>query len=133
MVIKHMNKLAIGVFLSMITSFSMAGVVPVDLYRGGNSTSARMDNVRVTDVQIFHQGNRDWVVGGEGGISTFSTPPSNTKNWWVIRAGTEYDDNHFKLINDRGNHWSWAPADTMRLQHYKNYLSSLNNKFTKLK
>lgn len=127
-----LNKLAVGLLLGTVSTFSLAGIVPVDLYRGGNSTSARMDNVRVTDVQIFHSGNRDWVVGGEGGISTFSTLPSNTKNWWVIKAGTEYEDDEFELINDRGNHWSWAPAKTMRLQHYKNDLISLNNKFIKL-
>lgn len=127
-----LNKLAVGVLLGMASTFSLAGIVPVDLYRGGNSTSAKMDNVRVTDVQIFHKGNRDWVVGGEGGISTFSTPPSNTKNWWVIKAGTEYEDDEFVLVNDKGNHWSWAPATTMQLQHYKYNLLSLNHKFTKL-
>lgn len=63
--------------------------IDIDLYRGGNATSARLDNVRDRDVVKFHDSESGLtkVKGMSGGISTF-TDPKPEANWWYIKAGT---------------------------------------------
>jgi hypothetical protein len=63
--------------------------IDVDLYRSGNASSPRFDNVRDKDIVKFKDPGTGLtkVKGMSGGISTFTAPrPEN--NWWWIRAGT---------------------------------------------
>lgn len=63
--------------------------IDIDLYRGGNSTSPRLDHVRDKDV-VKHKDESTGltkVKGLSGGISTF-TAPKPEANWWWIKAGT---------------------------------------------
>lgn len=46
---------------------------PVDLYRMGNSMSARMTNIREQDLDIYERSGELWVAANSGGISTFSS------------------------------------------------------------
>ena len=58
----------------------------IDLYRSGNTTSPRLDNVR--DKDIIKYKNKETglveVKGMSGGISTF-TAPKPEKNWYWIK------------------------------------------------
>ncbi|MEH1807273.1 hypothetical protein [Nostoc sp.] len=42
----------------------------IDLYRMGNATSSRIDNIRSKDIQTYEEDSDIWVVEGSGGIST---------------------------------------------------------------
>lgn len=50
------------------------GITSCDLYRRGNSTGPRMDNVRPRDVKTFLKNGVVWVEGRSGGVSTFASP-----------------------------------------------------------
>ncbi|WP_449757751.1 Tse2 family ADP-ribosyltransferase toxin [Dendronalium phyllosphericum] len=39
-------------------------------------------------------------------------------NWWKLEQGTEIPSS-LKIVNDYGNHWSWEPSYTMRMEEYK--------------
>lgn len=90
---------------------------PIPLYRKGNANSPRMDNVRPQDVETYDENNQVWVVANSGGISTFANQGTG-KNWWKLDRGTTIPD-ELKLVNDYGNHWSWEPGYTMRMDEYK--------------
>lgn len=126
-----LNKILIGILLSSSTVAALAGTVPVDLYRGGNSTSPRMDNVREQDIVWYLNDGQQWVVGKKGGISTTSKPPVPGKNWWKIPKGTKYSDEIY-LENDHDNHWRWAPAKNMSRSHFKGLMQNLHPKFKKI-
>ena len=103
---------------------------PVDLYRRGNSTAPRMDNVRPKDVQRFTQNGVEWVSGCSGGISTFANPtPPGTGRIWKLAAGEQYSD-ELHLENDHGDHWSWQPAHDMETSHYQTLLADIGRKFS---
>ena len=105
------------------------GITPVDLYRRGNATSARMDHVRPIDVIIFTRNGVEWVAGRSGGISTFASAalPGHGRMWRLL-AGTSYPD-ELVLDNDHGNQWSWEPATDMELTHYRALLAALGRNF----
>lgn len=99
----------------------------VDLYRMGNATSSRMDNVRAKDVETYEENGEIWVVAGSGGISTFATQGSG-KNWWKLNQETDIPD-ELKVVNDYGNHWLWEPSYTMQLDTYKLALRAVGSVF----
>jgi photosystem II stability/assembly factor-like uncharacterized protein len=102
----------------------------IDLYRMGNSTSPRMDNVRPQDVESYKKNDEIWVVGRSGGISTFASQGAG-KNWWKLDRGTTIPDALY-LVNDYGNHWSWESGYTMKLDEYKIALQSVAARFYKM-
>jgi hypothetical protein len=102
---------------------------PCDLFRMGNSTSPRLDNVRCPkDIQVYQKNGADWVPAGGGGISTFECKQSWGGPWWRLPAGSAYDS-QLSLINDFGNHWLWQPNNDMSLADYRAALASVNTKF----
>lgn len=103
---------------------------PIALYRRGNASSPRMDNVRPQDVETYEAEGQVWVVVNSGGISTFANLGAG-KNWWKLNQGTHIPD-QLKLINDYGNHWSWEPGYTMPLEEYKIALHSIGALFQKV-
>ena len=107
----------------------------VDLYRAGNATSARLDQVRTGIVlPVRHLINgQAWVDPGIGGLSTFAAPIPflRAKHWWRLPAGSEYDDALLMVWNDHGDHWSWEPVCSMLLSSYVAALAAVNAKFVK--
>jgi hypothetical protein len=101
----------------------------VDLYRRGNTTSARLDNVRQQDVTIFQQNGVDWVQGRSGGVSTFATnPPPGSGKVWHLPSGNTYPPELY-VWNDHGDHWSWEPDFDMPFADYRSALASVNGNF----
>lgn len=98
--------------------------IDVDLYRGGNSTSPRFDNVRDKDVIKLKDPNTGLIKvrGMSGGISAF-TAPRPEANWWWIKAGTVVPPG-LVVTRDTTNpksgitHYTIRPAEDMLLTVY---------------
>ncbi|WP_449418739.1 Tse2 family ADP-ribosyltransferase toxin [Phormidium nigroviride] len=116
---------------------------PVALYRQGNASSPRMDNVRPNkDITVYEQEDELWVMlileggrlsGGMSrleGISTFETPGSG-KNWWKLDEGTDIPP-ELELVNDRPGHWLFQPSRPMTVVDYKKALHLIGTLFCKL-
>ena len=110
---------------------------PITLYRQGNATSPRMDNVRANkDVAIFEESGVLWVLANlsdgrsPSGISTFANPGIG-KNWWRLDAGCDLPI-ELKLLNDRDNHWLWQPSQIMTIDRYQSALKMIGFLFTKI-
>jgi hypothetical protein len=90
-----------------------------DLYRLGNASSPRMDNVRVgKDIETYDRNGDTWVQARSGGVSTFSSPIGGVgnlaKNQWKLDRGYSYDPLLY-VVNDHGNHYNWEPNRDMPL------------------
>jgi hypothetical protein len=110
-----------------------------DLFRLGNASSPKFDNVRLgKDVKVV-----DGKVGpsehsyysapylilsastASGGISTF-TKAQGKKNEWVLKGTTTLVAG-LQAINDHGNHFLIAPAEEMTVETYTSHLKALNS------
>lgn len=118
------------------------GVTPVDLFRGGKRTHAKLADVRSAhdpgnpssdpDVESFVEPKSQvvWVSAAKGnGASCWNT----NKGWsrsWQLPAGTQYPDS-LRLWNDDNppGHWTWAPAYDMPLSDFKAALAVVNQRF----
>jgi hypothetical protein len=99
-----------------------------DLYRGGNASNPRMDNVRVPkDATLDDQNN---VVPMTKGVSTFEKP-SNEKNWWEFPASAS-PPARIHIENDSPGHWGWQPKVKMTLDEFKEQLRSSHASFKKI-
>ena len=110
---------------------------PIPLYRQGNATSPRMDNVRPNkDIATFEENGVIFVMTtladgtSPGGISTFATI-GRGKNWWKLDPSTDIAA-ELKLVNDRDHHWLWQPQEIMPLENYKTALRQIGEKFYKI-
>lgn len=108
---------------------------PLDLYRQGNATSPRMDNVRPKDVTTYEENGQIWVTASlEGekpsGISTFATQKLG-KNWWKLDSGTDIPP-ELRLVNDYNDHWVWEPSETMPIESYQAALRLIGTFFSKV-
>jgi hypothetical protein len=104
--------------------------IDVDLYRSGNASSPRFDNVRDKDIVKYRDPETGLTMaqGMSGGISTFTAPkPEN--NWWWIRAGTSVPP---KLTVTRDHtdpktgitHYTVRPSNDMLLADYITQMQS---------
>jgi len=86
-----------------------------DVFRMGNTSSPRIDNVRVpTDIKPDAAGN---VTGpGQGGASS-SADPRSEKPWWKYPMTASTPD-RIVIRNDHTTHWQWEPDGTMPLGTY---------------
>src|SRR5665213_483505 len=106
------------------------GKTPCELFRAGNSSSARLDNVRPSDVTIVKVSGVDTVRARSGGISTHEAiDPTLNGIWWRLPAGTDYNDNVLFLNNDQTGHWSWEPTQDFPVSSYRAALASVNVRF----
>lgn len=104
---------------------------PVVLYRLGNASDPKMDNVRPKDIDTFDVNGETWVRAGTGGISTSQSPGPIKGKWWRLEAG--YDYGVLLLVwNDHADHWSWEPAKDMRLLDFKDALHSTHPHFVRV-
>lgn len=113
---------------------------PLDLFRMGNASGPRLDNVRLgKDVDYISRkddhGQEARFVLPTGGLSTFDgidTDMAKAK-WWKIAAGTAVPDT-IRIVRDtrkklKSNtyitHYSLRPAFEMTLETYVHWLNEL--------
>ena len=112
--------------------------VPVDLFRMGNASGPRLDNVRDTDVPFEEirvgDGHIVRMVKPDGGISTFDAiNPRLPGKWWRIPAGTMLPDT-IRVVRDqrdprtRITHYSLRPTRYMTLLQFVSGLQELATK-----
>ena len=118
------------VLVLAMSSGARADSTRVDLYRLGNSSSPRMDNVREKDVEMFERDGKTWVKARSGGVSTFSKP-SGKSNEWRLKKGTSFPSK-LRVYNDHGDHWQWEPEVDMPLDDYLDLLRQVNRLFEKM-
>jgi hypothetical protein len=105
------------------------GTTPKPLYRRGNATIPRMDNVRPQDITVSSNGGVDWVLRHSGGVSCFDyTPPPGTGRIWCLRAAIAYSDELY-LRDDQNGHWNWEPENDMALTDFKALLAAVGRNF----
>lgn len=105
---------------------------PVNLFRLGNATSPRMDNVRENrDIPVHEEHGVKMVKRRTGGISTNSTR-LNQKNEWELSKGHVYDDRELHINNDHGTHYLWEPEKDMTLDEFKRLLKEVGSGFNKI-
>jgi hypothetical protein len=97
-----------------------ADKTPIDLYRSGNSTSPRLDNVRAG--REFNTGpdGKEVLYPGQtphpNGLSTFENQGVG-KNWWKLPAGSPVPDG-IQFFNDYSDHWTIEPLWSMGKDEY---------------
>lgn len=132
--------------MEVIENFFVANFTSIALYRSGNATEPRLNQVRIPprdgtiDIEIYEKevnGKKMiYVDSTSGGISTFDAPlPSQNKKvrWWKIPAGTLIPhglditkDHTIGAINI--THYTIRPINDMPLNEYKKLLSILAQK-----
>ena len=100
---------------------------PVALYRMGNATSPRMDNVRAKDIETYEQESTLWVAANSGRVSTFAIRGKG-KSWWKLDQGVEIA-NALRVVNDYKDHWLWEPVYAMTLERYRQALRLVAESF----
>lgn len=113
------------------------GSTPIELFRSGNSSSARLDNVRINaarpDVDTFADAaGQVWVRANGKGISTWdAVDPGWSGRPWCLAAGSPVSD-HLRIWQDAPGHWVWEPVANMPLVHYVADLASANAHFVRV-
>ncbi|TBU27992.1 hypothetical protein BD311DRAFT_778598 [Dichomitus squalens] len=100
-----------------------------NLYRAGNTTSARFDNLRPQDIDV----DKDGFVnpGGDGGISTFSNKRAEwpDRTTWVLKSSTPLVPGLIASKDLRvDGHWLIQPSQRMKRDAYVDHLKDLNSK-----
>jgi hypothetical protein len=119
------------------------GVTPITLFRSGNSSHARLHEVRTAhdpgtstrspdvDTYMDRWSHQVWVSAATGGgASSFDAPDSSWRKGWVLDAGAPYPDT-LRLWNDDNpkGHWTWSPAYDMSLGDFKAELARVTALF----
>lgn len=93
---------------------------PVDLYRGGNSKSPRLDNVRPNKEFSIGPNGEELLYPGQtphpNGLSTFENQGVGN-NWWKLPEGSPIPDG-IRFFNDHGDHWTIEPLSLMGRNEY---------------
>ncbi|KAI0084444.1 hypothetical protein BDY19DRAFT_898505 [Irpex rosettiformis] len=104
-----------------------------DLYRFGNTTSARFENVRPQDIQTVTINGVKYVKPRTGGISTAAVLPPNPDRTrtWVLGASVALGS-LLLARNDHGTHWAIEPSSQITFDAYVGALRPLNNSARRL-
>lgn len=132
---RFISKFLCSIF-AVAPAILFAGTTTVDLYRGGNSTSPRMDNARAQDAKQELRAGETWVLAtttptnNNGGISTNADVTKLSAPIWKLPKGSTYPE-RLKVRNNADTHWQWEPAVDMKLTEYQSLLASTHPKFIK--
>jgi hypothetical protein len=119
------------------------GVTTVELFRNGNSTHAKLPDVRtahdpgtpatVPDVDTYVElKSQDiWVSARNGdGASCWNALQAGWRRPWRLPLGSTYPDSLLPWNDDNPpGHWTWAPAYDMPLTDFKAALAMVNTQF----
>jgi hypothetical protein len=98
-----------------------------DLFRLGNASTPKLDNVREVDVELFERNGIQMVRANGKGISLFTEAGiARLKGGWLwkIPHGTPMPSG-VALFNNHGTHYVICPIADMTLDGYKALLSNL--------
>jgi hypothetical protein len=113
------------------------GVTHIELFRSGNSTHARLTNVRTSgalpDVDTFvDAAGTVWVLAnGKGVSSSAAIDPTWTGRHWRLPAYSAFPD-ALRLWEDDPGHFVWEPTVPMPLMNYVSLLAIVNSLFVKI-
>ena len=100
-----------------------------DLYRFGNTSNPKLDNVRAfKDVLVMKNNGIEMVIANGNGISLSTTFDPKKKNTWKLSRNTTIPPG-LRLVKDlrpgRGDHFMIAPTSTMPFAKYIGLLQEL--------
>lgn len=106
-----------------------ANFILLDLYRFGNASSPKLDNVRTfKDVLVVKKNGIETVVANGNGISLSSTFDPKKKNTWKLSRNTPIPSG-LRLVKDmrpgRDDHFMLAPTSSMPFTKYIGLLQEL--------
>lgn len=118
----------------MVASRPMA-TTAVELHRVGSNSSARLDSLRNTDVQIYTEATESEIC--VRATSTVSCWDSSAQlvmlrgRPWRLPINSQYDDTRLLLWEDfpGSGHWNWTPARDMPGSEYLSALRAVNGLF----
>jgi hypothetical protein len=112
---------------SNIVTENLFTSVPVNLFRGGNAGSPKLDHLRDKDIETVEEdvlGKKTiFVLPKTGGISTFDNDAKMKGKVWKIPSGTKLPAT-IMVVKDKYNsgmratHYSISPAYKMTLEAY---------------
>ena len=114
-----------------MTTFQVPGVIlylaEEDLFRLGNATSPRLDNVRDKDVEFFTRNGIVCVRANGTGISLLTEEGTRgRKGGWLWKIPARIPLPHGLLYNNnRPGHYFLCPALDMPLDEYRGLLAKL--------
>jgi hypothetical protein len=106
----------------------------VPLYRNGNSSSARLDNLRNDDVEIYTDPAHMEIclrASNTTGVSCYGNATALAGfrgKTWQLPMNSVYDDTRLLLWQDDpdSDHWSWTPARDMPGSEFIGALRDVN-------
>lgn len=109
----------------------------VDLYRSGNSSSARLDNLRNVDVDVFTHATQNEIyvrASNTKGVSTWDSAArlvSLGGRSWHLPVNSTYDDTRLLLWETRpgSGKWNWTPTRDMPGSEFITALRAVNALF----
>jgi len=113
---------------------------PVILYRRGNASGPRIDNVRnpnppdplhPPDLAIISQGGVLSVIARSGGVSCFDTSPcpGNGTEWYLPKDTGYPAGLYLRGDPNEPGHYTWEPDTDMTLDAYKALLRQVGLQF----
>ena len=103
-------------------------LVPVEIFRLGNSNSPRLNNVRLRDVNTTKLNGIEVIIANGKGVSVFDKVGINESpmtGWiWRFSPSTKIPVG-LKLVNDKNHHYSIAPIHNMPVDKYKSLLEEM--------
>ena len=109
--------------------------MPEEVFRLGNSNSARLSHVRSVDMNTTVVNGILVVIANNKGISVFdreSIMKSPMNGWvWQFLPNTSFPLG-LKLVNDKPGHYCIAPTTNMPIDKYKGLLEELALKATRV-
>jgi hypothetical protein len=109
----------------------------VDLYRSGNSSNARLDNLRNVDVDVYTHGTQNEIcvrAANTKGVSTWDSIArliSLGGRSWHLPANSTYDDTRLFLWETypASGKWNWTPTRDMPGSEFIAALRAVNALF----
>lgn len=103
-------------------------IVPEEIFRLGNSNSARLSSVRPRDVNTTLINGIEVIIANGKGISVFDKEGINESpmsGWvWCFSKNTRISIG-LKLVQDKKHHYCIAPIQNMPIDKYKGLLEEM--------
>ena len=108
----------------------------LDLYRFGNSSSPRLDNIRpMKDARIEDRNGIKYIIADGNGVSAFSSVAKGKRNTWKIKRGTPLPPG-VRFVEDKRpgheNHYMLAPEKTMKLSEFHALMDQIREHAVKI-